>query len=1125
MHRFFFTALMLLLLWQVPSHAAVLTVTNTSDNGPGSLRQAITDANASAGVADTINFSIGSGAQTITALSALPDITDTLTIDGTSQPGFTGTPLVILEPGPDLTNADGLRLTAQHCTIKALVVNGFSIGIEIAESGAGNNRVQGCYLGIDADGATAGGTGVGIYIKDGTGGNIIGGTQAAARNIIANSVQIDYVGNNTVQGNFIGTNATGTMAIGNGSVIGILMSSGNVIGGAQAGARNVIAGDIQVDFADATAIQGNYIGTDAVGTAAIGNGAISIQGGNNNIIGGTQAADRNVITGGIQIEVLSTGNTIQGNYIGTDASGSVALGNSSGIFLGENVTNTLIGGTQAGARNVISGNREHGIWIQSTSDNVIQGNYIGTNAAGTAALANGGNGVHIADVAVGDENSYGNFSRRNKVGGTVAGARNVISGNVGHGVYIENMFLENAEQDSNVIQGNYIGTNAAGTAAIGNGGNGVMLNHLTEHTVGGTEAGARNVISGNAGDGIHLSRCDFGLQVQGNYIGTNATATGAIGNGGDGIVFESAGGTIGGATAEARNIISGNAANGVHILNGESFNNSGTTVQGNYIGTNGAGTGNVGNRGDGIRLTDTYGIRIGGIGGGEGNRIAFNNGNGVNVVFSSLPGGGSPIRGNAIFANGKLGIDLNNDGVSPNDEGPSAPSDWPQDYPVITGVTQGASTTTLTGTFKSGANQTYILDFYRNTALDPSGFGEGEFYVGSTSVLTDADGAATFSFTFAGTYPGNFFAATASSMSFSSAAETSEFGPTWLTISGRIGTSDGTGVAGATVTRSGGPAVATSASTTVQTDASGNYVLTRVIPGSYTVSATGSGYTFAPSSFTNPVEAGRSGIDFIATAVPTGSYNVSGRVSNHLGAGMVGIIMRLNGTNRQVQTDNNGNYTFSGVPTGSYSVAPVNTPALAGVVFTPNQRWFTVSGGHVYNQNFIAAFTVNGRVSNHSGVGIPNVLVQLTDGTSVRGLYTDAYGYYSFSQVRSGSYTVGPVLTPAMSGTSFTPTSRSLTVDRSNIYNQNFIGMFSISGNITTSSGAALENVLVRLSDGNTSTTVRTDAQGNYRFSNVRSGTYSVTPSLAGRTFTPASRGSIVVSTRSILNQNFTASN
>ncbi len=183
----------------------------------------------------------------------------------------------------------------------------------------------------------------------------------------------------------------------------------------------------------------------------------------------------------------------------------------------------------------------------------MAGNLIGTDITGTVAIANGNDGVEIDAGA-----------RGNTIGGTTPGAGNVISGNAGGGVEIAG----GGGTSGNVVTGNLIGTDIAGTAAIANGDDGVEIDFgRTANTIGGTTPGAGNVISGNAFDGVEIDRTGTsGNIVAGNFIGTDITGTVAIGNGSDGVVVVLASGnTIGGTTTGARNVISGNAHDGVEI--------------------------------------------------------------------------------------------------------------------------------------------------------------------------------------------------------------------------------------------------------------------------------------------------------------------------------------------------------------------------------------------------------------------------------------------------------------------------------------------------------------------------------------------------------------------------------
>ncbi|MBD1927824.1 DUF4347 domain-containing protein [Trichocoleus sp. FACHB-90] len=392
-------------------------VINTNDSGEGSLRQAIINANALSGT-DTIGFQIGSGLQTITPLSALPTITDSVIIDGTTQPGFSGTPIIQLSGSGTGT---GLTISAGSSTVRGLIFNGFQDGIEL--SGGGNNVIAGNFIGTNAAGnAAAGNSRWGVFIN-GSSNNIIGGTTVATGNIISgNSFGVVVFGSgNQIQGNYIGTDVTGNIDLGN-SADGIsIQGTNNIIGGTTTGARNVISGNNQngviISQVGSTGNQvlGNYIGTNAAGTADLGNtqNGIEIQYAPNNIIGGTTAGAGNVISGNNSNGIWITGNTatgnqVQGNYIGTKADGSSALGNTiRGVWLTDGNNNT-IGGTAAGTGNAIAFNGQ-GVLVSSGTGNAILGNSIFSNTS--LGIDLGTTGVTPNDVADGDAgaNNLQNF--------------------------------------------------------------------------------------------------------------------------------------------------------------------------------------------------------------------------------------------------------------------------------------------------------------------------------------------------------------------------------------------------------------------------------------------------------------------------------------------------------------------------------------------------------------------------------------------------------------------------------------------------------------------------------------------------------------------------------------------
>ncbi|MFN0123462.1 MAG: Calx-beta domain-containing protein, partial [Blastocatellia bacterium] len=269
-------------------------VTNTNDSGAGSLRQAILDANASAGP-DTISFNIpGAGVQTIAPASALPVIADPVTIDGASQPGYSGTPLIELNGAGAGAGANGLTIQADDCAVRGLVINRFGgHGIQLLHNGinaSDNLAVSACYIGVSADGMSdQGNGGSGVRIDPPTGastsmGHILGGGAAAARNLIAGNgqhgVHAEAVLNSTIGFNYIGVNATGTGAIPN-DLDGVFLETqqtnlitGNVISGnARHGIHLLNQGRELPVASDLSRIIGNRIGIRASGFSLIANGA------------------------------------------------------------------------------------------------------------------------------------------------------------------------------------------------------------------------------------------------------------------------------------------------------------------------------------------------------------------------------------------------------------------------------------------------------------------------------------------------------------------------------------------------------------------------------------------------------------------------------------------------------------------------------------------------------------------------------------------------------------------------------------------------------------------------------------------------------------------------------------
>ncbi len=602
-----------------------------------------------------------------------------------------------------------------------------------------------------------------------------------------------------------------TLAIGDNAVLKIVLDgslAGAVDGLVIAGGNSTVRGLVIDNFAYGSAIvlnlqgndivAGNFIGTDVTGQTAAANniGIVTNSNGANlstgNTIGGIAPADRNIISGnnsalpgsadgggqpfdfGIDID---NGNLIQGNYIGTDKSGTSAVPNGTGIVVGSNNT---IGGLSAilgaGAGNLISGNIGFGI-DRAGNQNLIAGNLIGTTATGLAALGNGA-GVHL----------WGN---NNTIGGTAAGARNIISGNTNpfgaSGVDIENVGSGNLAGGSyNLVEGNYIGTDITGTTSMGLSQSGIGIAGAY-NTIGGTTAAARNVISGNNGNGIQINGGFYGSignVIQGNYIGTDPSGTQGLPDG-TGVILGAgvSDTTVGGTAPGSGNLIFAGGSGAVAL-----FNCSGNIVQGNLINTDKTGTVPLdpSRRLYGVNIHDATNNLIGGTIPGAGNTIGFCAGPGVYVDSGS----GNSILGNSIYGNGGIlnlggvgqGIVLLSTGNA-NDN---------QAAPVLTSVSTSSNGTTITGTLQSVASTTFRVEFFANAAMDPSGDGQGQTFLGFATLTTDASGNASFTATFSTVVGrGYFISATTTNLS---TGDTSQFSKDLVAISYLVTNTNDSGV-------------------------------------------------------------------------------------------------------------------------------------------------------------------------------------------------------------------------------------------------------------------------------------------------------------------------------------------
>ncbi len=650
-----------------------LVVTNNSDDDvQGSLRRAIRLANENPnqnGQPDAIVFELDPTERIITLTSLLPAVDESLVISGRADYAVVLNAACIV---PDV-----LVINAGLSAVRGLsIVNYTRHGI-VLQGNQGGSLIAGNRIGESSTGIPLLCQGeVGVFINRSPN-NTIGGAAASDSNVIVRNTiaGIQITGGaigNQIQGNFIGTNPTRQGGIGN--AVGVLVENGGLttIGGSVlttgSGVGNVISGNTQAGIslgtdASSILILGNLIGVvrgNANQILALPNGGavagpgVLIAGATGSTLGGPTLGDHNIISGnaGAGVEITAgSGNQVAGNLIGTDDKDSLTISNgASGVHIrGASSSLNTIGGGTTGARNIVSGNRGHGIEIsEGASQNVVAGNYIGTDLAGAVPLPNGtsgnqstGNGVMLASAL------------SNLIGGTTANTRNVISGNRLNGIAIT------GASSSNSVQGNWIGLDASGGTILPNGTNGILI-HGTGNTIGGTAAAARNVISGNVAHGVEITQQATGTHLQGNSIGLNAAGNESRGNSLDGVFVDNAANV----TIDT-NAISGNSLYGVRI---EGALSSSTTLVRNLIGTDATGALDLGNMLGGLLVQNTPSITIGAADSGN---VISGNGNPGSTIHgvTILNSNSTTLVGNSIGTNltGTAAIPNTGDGINISD--------------------------------------------------------------------------------------------------------------------------------------------------------------------------------------------------------------------------------------------------------------------------------------------------------------------------------------------------------------------------------------------------------------------------------------------------------------------------
>ncbi len=703
---------------------------------------------------------------------------------------------------------------------------------------------------------------------------------------------------------------------------------------------------------------------------------------------------------------------------------------------------------------------ENGIFIASGTNNLIQGNYIGTDLSGTVASPNLNYGLLI-------------WSANNTIGGALPSARNIISGNTRFGIIIQG-----GNANGNQVLNNFIGTDYTGNNDLGNSWRGVQITDGAK-----TNEIRGNVVSGNdrsgnidTGDDSNIGIDGGGTNnniIAGNFIGTNATGTGLVEgdpavigtppSGGERGILITGGAQnniIGGTTASDRNIISGNLVNGIELRD---TNTSGNQIIGNYIGTDVTGTGALGNSQNGILINGSNNNQIGGTGTNEGNVIVNNGVAGINIPA----GTGNSIQGNSISNNVGLGITLTNS-TQPKANNDFAGGNGGQNYPNLLSAFVGSNSTVVTAELNASTNTDFRIEFFANNAADPLGNGEGEIFLGFTNVSTDNAGNANISFTHPALLTGQYITASAINLDPATGTNnTSEFSNTLsvdsLSISGlKFHDINGNGLQDLGETGlpnwqfqlldSSGVLIADATS-----DANGQYEFDNVLPGDYSleeVLQSGWTQTVAPNAinltnadltdnnFGNFQNISISGIKFednngdgIQNANETGLENWQINLFDAITEAVL----------ETTTTTTGGNYSFIDLEPGNYRVREVNQSGWLQTTPDPDDI-VAESGASVNDVNFgnFQNISISGikfednnsdGVQNANEIGLDNWQINLFDATTgsiLETTTTTTGGNYSFINLQPGNYRVREVNQSGWLQT--TPNPNDIVAESGNIY-------------------------------------------------------------------------------------------
>ena len=554
------------------------------------------------------------------------------------------------------------------------------------------------------------------------------------------------------------------------SGIYLLNTNGTQIGGPGAGEANYIGrannGGISIagNNSIGNSVRGNHIGVarqqDYV--RPNGTGVVISDGADNNVIGGTGAGEGNTISGnnsrGVTIDGAGTsGNRVTGNIIGMNTARTLVRANGDGIGITSGADSAQIDD------NIIAGNSLWGIYVNAGGGHSIHDNIIGlrgsvNNANDNTAAPNGNGGVWINDVGgdtvwdnriagnngpgvqVAGENADGNVIRGNiigldnanlvhpntgdgvyvlagadntLIGGTTSADRNIISGNANAGVRISGNTT-----DATTVSGNFVGTDLSGNLARANGAEGIRIDSGASHTT-----VSQNLVSGNGNDGIKLESGATQSHIMSNTVGVMSTISVPLPNAASGIsILSGANNNL----IDSANVVAGNTGAGIFVADSGTLDN---IITNNIIGAGG--------------LPNATGIVVTANAGRTqilANAIRSNTGNGVAVFGNGTVK--NPILDNLFDRNGGLGIDLGGDGVTANDAGDndSGPNHL-QNFPTLGNIVIGTNQASMSVSLGSDTNHGYTITLYRSDHCDTSGFGEGQFKLGSTTLNTGGNGS------------------------------------------------------------------------------------------------------------------------------------------------------------------------------------------------------------------------------------------------------------------------------------------------------------------------------------------------------------------------------------------------